>query len=162
MMAWSSFTAWRDMGLIQPVVATNGCFDILHAGHVKMLQEARKMGRYLVVGLNSDESVRALKGPARPVNSAVNRAIVLDALECVNHVVVFNGTRCPDFLQLARPDVYVKAGDYTLDTLDPGEKAVLDELGTEIKFTDLKPGISTTNILARADGRAERNPPDRK
>jgi rfaE bifunctional protein nucleotidyltransferase chain/domain len=97
------------------IVATNGCFDILHAGHVQYLQEAKSLGDKLVVGLNSDKSVKKLKGKARPFNNQKNREIVLSALECVDEVIIFDSINCSSFLEQVKPDIYVKGGDYKLN-----------------------------------------------
>ena len=102
----------------QRVVATNGCFDLLHFGHVSYLQRARKLGDLLVVGLNGDHSVRELKGPGRPLVPQQQRAAVLAALACVDAVVVFPEKRAHRFLATVRPDIYVKGGDYRPETLD--------------------------------------------
>ena len=106
------------------IVATNGCFDLLHFGHVSYLQRARKLGDLLVVGLNSDSSCRQLKGPERPLVPEKQRAAVLAALECVDAVVIFPERRAYRFLATIQPDVYVKGGDYRPETLDPRERAV--------------------------------------
>jgi rfaE bifunctional protein nucleotidyltransferase chain/domain len=132
------------------LVFTNGCFDLLHAGHVRYLREARALGDALVVALNSDASVRELKGPTRPVNGEEDRAEVLAALEAVDFVTVFTDKRVDSLIAEVRPQIYVKGGDYTLDTLDPGERAALEAAGTEIHLVGLVPGRSTTSILARA------------
>ncbi len=131
------------------LVFTNGCFDILHTGHVRYLQQARALGDALVVALNDDESVRLLKGPARPVNSLEDRAELLSALRFVDYVTCFSGPRVSELLGIVRPHVYAKGGDYTLDTLDPGERAVLEALGTRITLLPLVPGRSTTSTLDR-------------
>ena len=131
------------------LVFTNGCFDLLHPGHVRYLQEARALGDALVVALNSDSSVRALKGPDRPVNGELDRAEVIAALRCVDAVVIFEEPRVTRLIQQIKPHVYAKGGDYTPETLDPGEKAALDEAGTEIRILALVPGRSTTGILNR-------------
>jgi rfaE bifunctional protein nucleotidyltransferase chain/domain len=132
------------------LVLTNGCFDILHTGHVRYLEEARRCGDALIVAVNSDSSVRELKGPARPVNGELDRAEVLSALRCVDHVTIFTGKRVTDVIRMLRPSVYAKGGDYTPETLDPGEKAALDGVGVEIRILQLVPGRSTTAILGRA------------
>ena len=103
---------------------TNGCFDLLHVGHVRYLQAARALGDALAIGLNADESVRALKGPGRPLNSAEDRAEVLAALACVDFVTIFDEPRATRLLAPVRPHVYVKGGDYRLETLDAEERAV--------------------------------------
>ena len=132
------------------LVFTNGCFDLLHAGHVRYLREARALGDALVVALNSDESVRELKGPTRPVNGEADRAEVMSALECVDFVTVFGEKRVDGLIREVRPQVYAKGGDYTLETLDAGERGALEAAGTEIRLLGLVPGRSTTAILARA------------
>jgi rfaE bifunctional protein nucleotidyltransferase chain/domain len=131
------------------LVFTNGCFDLLHAGHVRYLRQARALGDRLVVAVNSDESVRALKGPSRPLNSEADRAEVLAALRCVDHVVIFYDQRVTDLIRTIRPHVYAKGGDYTPETLDREEKAALDAAGAEIHILPLVPGRSTTALVNR-------------
>lgn len=133
----------------QRVVATNGCFDILHVGHVRYLTAARKLGDVLVVGLNGDDSVRQLKGEGRPVNREQDRAEVLAALESVDYVTIFPENRATNFLRAAAPAVYAKGGDYSADTLDPEERAVLDEFGTRIEIIPFEKGYSTSELLTR-------------
>jgi rfaE bifunctional protein nucleotidyltransferase chain/domain len=132
------------------LVLTNGCFDLLHTGHVRYLQQARALGDALIVAVNSDASVRELKGPERPINGELDRAEVLSALRCVDHVTVFEGKRVTDVIRSVRPAIYAKGGDYTLETLDPDERAALEEVGAEIKLLSLVPGKSTTSLLERA------------
>lgn len=131
------------------VVATNGCFDLLHFGHVSYLQRARKMGDILVVGLNGDRSVRELKGPGRPLVPQRQRAAVLAALACVDAVIIFPEKRAHRFLAIVRPDVYVKGGDYRPETLDPRERAVLTNVGSRIRILPFVKGFSTTRLIAR-------------
>ena len=131
------------------MVFTNGCFDLLNAGHVRYLQQARGLGDALAVGLNSDRSVRELKGKGRPVNVEEDRAEVLAALGCVDYVVIFDGKRATDVLSTVRPHVYAKGGDYTPDSLDPEERAALEKAGAEIRILPLVPGRSTTAVLER-------------
>jgi len=133
----------------QRVVATNGCFEILHVGHVRYLTAARKLGDVLVVGLNGDDSVRQLKGEGRPVNRERDRAEVLAALESVDYVTIFPEKRATNFLRAAAQAVYAKGGDYTADTLDPEERAVLDEFGTRIEIIPFEKGYSTSELLTR-------------
>ena len=133
----------------QRVVATNGCFDILHVGHVRYLTAARKLGDVLIVGLNGDDSVRQLKGEGRPVNREQDRAEVLAALESVDYVTIFPENRATNFLRAAAPAVYAKGGDYTADTLDPGERAVLDDFGSRIEIIPFEKGYSTSELLTR-------------
>lgn len=130
------------------LVATGGCFDVLHAGHVALLQAARKLGGTLVVLLNSDASVRALKGPDRPVQGATDRARVLRALGCVDEVVVFDGPDPAAALSRLRPDVWVKGGDYE-GTAMP-ERAVVESHGGSVVLLPYLPGRSTTAILERS------------
>lgn len=133
----------------QRLVFTNGCFDLLHVGHVRYLEAARALGDALVVAVNGDASVRALKGPSRPVNSEEDRAEVLAALACVDAVTIFHEDRVSALLRTIRPHIYAKGGDYTIDSLDPGERAVLEEIGAEVRILPLVPGKSTTSILAK-------------
>ena len=129
------------------LVFTNGCFDLLHVGHVRYLQAAREAGDALAVGLNGDDSVRALKGPGRPLNTAVDRAEILAALACVDFVTVFDDPRATDLLARVRPHVYVKGGDYTLETLHPEERAALFNAGARIAFVPTVEGRSTTRLV---------------
>lgn len=135
------------------LVFTNGCFDLLHVGHVRYLQEARALGDALVVAVNGDRSVKALKGPTRPLNGESDRAEVLAALSCVDYVVVYprtEETRMTGLIAIARPHIYAKGGDYTPETLDPDERSALDAAGSEIRILSLVPGRSTTNLIASA------------
>jgi rfaE bifunctional protein nucleotidyltransferase chain/domain len=131
------------------LVFTNGCFDLLHVGHVRYLQAARMLGDALVVAVNGDESVRALKGPTRPINSEDDRAEVLSALECVDYVTIFHTERISDLAREIRPHIYVKGGDYTVESLNPEEVAALREAGSEIRILPLVPGKSTTAIIEK-------------
>jgi len=131
------------------VVATNGCFDILHVGHVRYLAAARKLGDVLVVGLNGDSSVRQLKGEGRPVTPEQDRAEVLAALESVEYVTIFPELRATNFLRAAQPLIYAKGGDYTADTLDLSERAVLAKLGAKIEIIPFEKGYSTSQLLTR-------------
>ncbi len=129
------------------VVWTNGCFDLLHPGHIRALETARALGDVLIVGLNSDASVRRLKGPSRPLLNELERAEMLAALTCVDRVVLFDGTRCDLELSLLKPDIWTKSGDYSPDSLDPREKAAVVDNGGRIVITPLIPGISTTLLV---------------
>jgi rfaE bifunctional protein nucleotidyltransferase chain/domain len=133
----------------QKLVFTNGCFDLLHAGHVRYLQQARELGHALAVGLNSDRSVRELKGEGRPINAEDDRAEVVAALGCVDYVVIFDGKRATDLLRAVRPQVYAKGGDYTPESLDPDERAILAAADAEVQILPLLPGRSTTAVLER-------------
>ena len=131
------------------IVATNGCFDLLHFGHVQYLQRAAGLGDRLVVGLNSDRSVRRLKGPQRPLVPQKQRAGILAALACVDAVVIFPQTRAARFLEAVRPEIYVKGGDYRLSTLDAQERELLAKLKTGIRILPLVRGLSTTRLLEK-------------
>ena len=128
---------------------TNGCFDMLHRGHAEYLLAARNLGDALIVLLNSDESVRKLKGPSRPVNTEYDRAYLLASLEFVDAVLIFNDTRCYREIAALQPDCYAKGGDYTVDTLDRDERAALQSAGTEISFIQFVPGLSTSNTIRK-------------
>lgn len=134
------------------IVLTNGCFDILHTGHVEYLERARELGDALVVAINSDRSVRELKGPSRPINHEENRARVISALRCVDYVTVFDSLRVTRVIELLRPAKYAKGGDYTIETLDAGEREAMIACGTEICILPLVPGQSTTNIITKVSG----------
>ena len=144
--------AIREAHAGQTLVFTNGCFDLLHVGHVRYLQAARGRGDVLVVGLNGDDSVRQLKGPKRPLNPEAARAEVLAALCAVDHVVIFDEPRVTALLAEVRPDVYVKGGDYTLETLNREELAVVQRLGARVELIPMVPGFSTTGILQKMGG----------
>ena len=138
---------WRVAG--RKAVMTNGVFDLLHTGHLYYLQKARALGDALIVALNSDASVKQLKGPLRPVQTESERAYALAALPSVDAIIVFHALRLTAEIRALRPDVYVKAGDYTLATLDPGERAALEEAGVRIEFMPYLPGFSTTQLIAK-------------
>jgi rfaE bifunctional protein nucleotidyltransferase chain/domain len=129
------------------IVGTNGCFDLLHVGHVRYLQAARALGDLLVVGLNSDHSVYELKGAGRPITSQRDRAEILAALECVDLVTVFPELRATKFLAAVRPAVYVKGGDYTTRTLDEEEVAILKEIEAAIRLIPFEAGYSTSGLI---------------
>lgn len=130
------------------VVLTNGVFDLLHPGHLHYLEFAGKLGGALFVALNSDASVKQLKGPERPIQGELERAAALARLPQVDTIVIFRGLRLTAEIRALRPDVYCKAGDYTLATLDSGERAALQEAGARIEFMPFLPGHSTTKIIA--------------
>jgi D-glycero-beta-D-manno-heptose 1-phosphate adenylyltransferase len=153
-ISWENLAAWRAAQKASGirVVVTNGCFDLLHIGHVTYLDAAHNQGDVLLVGVNSDASVRALKGPGRPLNPENERAMVLAALECVNAVCVFPEPRAVRFLSLAQPDVYVKGGDYTVDTLNVEERRIVEMHGGKIVLLPLVPGKSSTALLEKIAG----------
>ena len=129
------------------IVATNGCFDLLHVGHVRYLQAARALGDLLVVGLNGDGSVHELKGAGRPITTQSDRAEILAALACVDLVTVFPEIRATKFLAAVRPAVYVKGGDYTPRTLDEEELAILNEIEAAIRLIPFETGYSTSGLI---------------
>jgi len=148
-IAWSKLPAWRATlrAAGKKLVVTNGCFDILHLGHVSYLESARNLGDALLVGVNGDASARQLKGPGRPVNPEADRAAVLAALASVDGVCIFADQSAVKFLATAQPDVYVKGGDYTLDTLNQEERRVVEAGGGKVVILPLVPGKSTTALL---------------
>jgi rfaE bifunctional protein nucleotidyltransferase chain/domain len=141
--------AWVEEAnlLDQRVVFTNGCFDILHLGHIDYLEKAKNLGDKLVVGLNSDQSVRELKGPERPINSEKARSRMLAALEFVDAVCIFNEETPKELIENIRPNILVKGGDYTIDTIVGAEFVMRN--GGEVKTIDLVKGYSTTNIIEK-------------
>jgi formyltetrahydrofolate-dependent phosphoribosylglycinamide formyltransferase len=141
------------------LVFTNGCFDLLHAGHVRYLNQARALGDAMVVALNSDASVRKLKGPTRPINRERDRAEVMAALRAVDAVVIFGDKRATSLIQTIRPHIYAKGGDYTPESLDPEERGALKEVGAEIQILSLVAGRSTTRIVERMTNPADNSKP---
>ena len=129
------------------IAATNGCFDLLHVGHVRYLQAARALGDLLVVGLNGDRSVVELKGEGRPITPERDRAEILAALECVDLVTVFPEVRASKFLAAVRPAVYVKGGDYAPQTLDQEELAILKDIEAAIRLIPFEAGYSTSGLI---------------
>ncbi|MBR3051976.1 MAG: D-glycero-beta-D-manno-heptose 1-phosphate adenylyltransferase [Selenomonadaceae bacterium] len=127
------------------IVFTNGCFDIIHAGHVRYLTAAKNFGDVLSVGLNTDESVRKLKGASRPINTQDDRAEVLLGLKAVDHVIFFGEQTAENLIAEVKPAVYVKGGDYTLETLP--EAAIVQSYGGRVEFINLVAGKSTTNLV---------------
>ncbi len=127
------------------VVTTNGCFDILHVGHVRYLEKTKTFGDYLIVLLNSDKSVRSIKGPTRPINCEEDRAEILSALKCVDYVVLFDEDSPRNLLDEMKPDVYTKGADYTLATLP--EADIMRKNNTRVEFIEFVEGKSTTNII---------------
>lgn len=137
------------------LVATNGCFDLLHAGHVTYLEAARNQGDVLIVGVNADAAVRGLKGPGRPVNNETDRALVLAALESVDAVFIFRERDAVPFLRAVQPDIYVKGGDYTLESVNQEERQLIESLGGKVVLLGHVPGKSTTATLARLSASGE-------
>ena len=131
------------------LAVTNGCFDLLHAGHVTYLEVARNQADALLIGLNGDASVRELKGNRRPINPEHDRATVLAALQSVDAVSIFPETCATRFLVLAQPDIYIKGGDYTLDTINQNERRAVESAGGKIVFIPFVPGKSTSNLVEK-------------
>ena len=131
------------------LVVTNGCFDLLHAGHITYLEAARGYGDALLVGLNGDAGVRELKGPTRPINCEEDRAIVLASLEAVTAISIFPESRATRFLEISKPDIYIKGGDYTLDTLNQDERRIVEAAGGKIVIIPFVPGKSTSGLLEK-------------
>ncbi|MAH50399.1 hypothetical protein CMI37_31545 [Candidatus Pacearchaeota archaeon] len=140
---------FRKVHAGEKIIATNGCFDILHAGHVSYLELARELGDILVVGVNDDETVRDLKGVGRPINHIEDRVKVLSSIRYVDLVVIFHEIRTTSFLEAIQPDIYVKGGDYRIDDLPECEQAVLEENVLDIQILPELTGRSTTNIIQR-------------
>jgi D-glycero-beta-D-manno-heptose 1-phosphate adenylyltransferase len=138
-------TKWRADG--KTVSFTNGCFDILHDGHIASLSQAANEGDYLIVGLNSDKSVQRLKGPSRPINSEQTRALLLASLLMVDAVVIFEEDTPLELVKALMPDVMVKGGDYTVDQIE-GSKEVIAN-GGRVVINPIVPGYSTTSIIGK-------------
>lgn len=131
----------------QKIVFTNGCFDIVHAGHIAYLEAARACGDVLILGLNTDKSVRENKGPARPINNEIDRARVVGALKVVDYVVLFGEKTAEAIIKKVKPDVYVKGADYTLATLP--EAKIVQEYGGRVEFIPIVAGRSTTGVIEK-------------
>lgn len=147
----ANLASWRE-GLRKAgkkLVVTNGCFDILHLGHVTYLQHAKEQGDALLVGVTGDNNVQKLKGPNRPVNNEQDRAAVLAGLESVDGVYIFPELDARNFLEKVHPDIYVKGGDYTIDTINQDERRLLEKMGVKIVLLPVVPGKSTTAILEK-------------
>lgn len=137
----------REQG--KKLVITNGCFDLLHTGHLVYLKESAALGDELWIMVNSDRSVQSLKGPKRPVQGEEERMYALGALECVSGVVLFDTQRLDKEILALEPDVYTKAGDYTLEKLDKQEREALEAVGAKIVFMPFVPGYSTTGLIQK-------------
>ena len=138
----------KNQGL--KIVTTNGCFDILHIGHLRYLKKAKSFGDILVVALNSDSSTRKLKGETRPINNQNERAELLANLNCVDIVVIFDEISPQKLLVEIAPDIHTKGADYTIETL-PEAKAIM-EVGGRIEFIEFVEGKSTTNTIKKING----------
>jgi D-beta-D-heptose 7-phosphate kinase/D-beta-D-heptose 1-phosphate adenosyltransferase len=131
------------------VVWTNGCFDLLHVGHILYLEKAKQLGDLLIVGINSDASVRATKGPGRPIVHEAQRARLLASLSCIDYVLIFDDPSPKDIIAELKPDVYVKGGDYTVDTINQEERRIVEGYGGEIALLPGMEGMSTTELIRR-------------
>jgi rfaE bifunctional protein nucleotidyltransferase chain/domain len=144
--------SWRSAG--KTVVWTNGCFDLLHAGHIRSLTAARNLGDVLVVGLNSDTSVRGIKGPSRPILPEMERAEVLAALRCVDAVLIFDESTPENCLAKLTPDIHCKGADYAPPAGKPiPERPLVESYGGTVQFLPLLAGVSTTDIVDRIKAR---------
>jgi D-glycero-beta-D-manno-heptose 1-phosphate adenylyltransferase len=153
-VAYSELTTWRNaLGSEHfPLVATNGCFDLLHPGHLLMLERARDLGRTLLVGVTGDAAVRILKGANRPAAPEQDRLLMLAGFEAVSFVCLFPDLNAVGFLEKARPDIYVKGGEYSLETINQEERRTLEALGTSIKFLPMLKERSTSALMRRVQG----------
>ena len=151
LIPWAELPEWRKKmrAARQRLVVTNGCFDLLHLGHVTYLEAARNEGDALLVGVNSDQAVRELKGSDRPVNAEVDRAGIVAALESVSGVCIFAERTALRFLSAAQPDIWIKGGDYTIETVNQEERRAVESAGGRIVILPFLPGRSTTALLER-------------
>ncbi len=152
LLSWPELLAVRDAARAagRVVVWTNGTFDLLHPGHVSSLQQARQLGDVLVVGVNSDRSVKAYKGPTRPILTEAERAAMLAALECVDYVIVFDEDTPAESLAMLKPDIHCKGAEYAPPHGRPvPERGVVEGYGGRIEYLPLVPGVSTTELLER-------------
>ena len=132
------------------IAATNGCFDILHVGHVRYLKKTKSLADFCIVMLNSDKSVKMIKGPERPINCEQDRAEILNALICVDYVVLFEQKSPAELLEAIKPDIYTKGADYTLETLP--ERDVVVRNNIKVEFIEFVQGKSTTNVINKCLG----------
>jgi len=149
-MTLDSGTIWRNKLKAEgkKLVVTNGCFDLLHRGHADYLFKSRKHGDALMVLINSDISVRQLKGPSRPINCELDRAFLLSSLFFVDSVIIFSEERCTNLFTTIKPDIYVKGADYNLDTINQEEKHALLSVKAEIAFIEFTQGFSSSKIIS--------------
>ena len=137
------------------VITTNDTFDIIHAGHIQFLEQGKALGDVLIIGLNSDESVKKYKGDKRPINSQNDRSIVLSALNCVDYIVIFDEPEPSLLLEYIKPNIHVKAGDYTIDPSKENssnkvwEREIVEKNGGQVKILPLLNGRSTTSIIQK-------------
>ncbi len=146
-MTRQEFLSWRTLHRQSKVVFTNGCFDILHPGHVDYLEQARAMGDILVVGINSDDSVKRIKGRGRPVNPVMDRARVLAGLECVGCIIIFDEDTPYELISTVLPHVLIKGGDWPVESIVGRD--IVQAQGGEVLSIELTSGYSTTGIISR-------------
>lgn len=151
MIPWDQLPAWRSKfrATGRKLVVTNGCFDLLHVGHITYLEQARQMGDALLVGVNGNNSVQQLKGEGRPLNDEQDRASVVAALASVDAICIFSDKTATRFLSAAQPDIYVKGGDYTPETLNQDERRIVEQAGGKIVIIPMVPGKSSTSLLEK-------------
>ena len=140
----------------ETLVITNGCFDLLHSGHAYSLSQAAEMGNQLWVLMNSDSSVKKLKGESRPIICERDRAYLLRSLRSVNEVIIFSSETIEEEIIELKPDIYVKSSDYNLDSMNQYERAALEEVNAKISFVEILPNLSTTNILRHVINKPEK------
>lgn len=142
--------AWKAKTLQgKKLVATNGAYDMLHPGHAQYLNDARNLGDALLIAVNSDSSVKIQKGPKRPIVPEDDRLYLLASLEAVDAVVLFDSEKPKDILVDLKPEIYVKGGDYTIDTIDQEERKLLESQGATIQIIRFREGFSTTDMIAK-------------
>jgi rfaE bifunctional protein nucleotidyltransferase chain/domain len=129
------------------IVLTNGCFDILHIGHARYLEEAKKLGDYLFIGINSDNSVKKLKGNDRPLNNENDRAELLSYFSSIDYLVIFNEDTADNLILKIKPDIYAKGGDYTIESLPEAE--TISKVGARAAFISFVDGYSTTRLIEK-------------
>jgi rfaE bifunctional protein nucleotidyltransferase chain/domain len=134
------------------VVVTNGCYDIIHRGHIALLEQARALGDFLIVAVNSDQAVRQLKGEGRPIVNEQDRAAIIAALHCVDAVVIVDSMRVDQFLRCCGEVLWVKGGDYTIDSLDKTEVEAITRCNGSIRILPFTPGYSTSQLVGRIKG----------
>jgi len=136
------------------VVWTNGCFDLLHPGHIYSLKLAKQQGDILIIGLDSDQSVKKLKDPSRPIIPEKHRAESLASLEFVDHIILFNFNQAKNIIRELKPHVYVKSGNYTIDSINQEERKIIESSGGKIYLPKGLPGFSTTEIIKKIKGKS--------
>lgn len=129
------------------IVFVNGCFDILHCGHINLLKKASEYGTKLIVGINSDSSIKQLKGNNRPIQDQHTRCTLISELKCVDYVVLFNDTNVEKLLKEISPNIWVKGGDYSLEAMHQGERQIAEKIGTKIIFIKNEHNTSTTDLI---------------